>query len=234
MPRISSFVLFILLLTAGCSFPTQQQVPTVEIPIAITITLEVVDPGRPEVNILSPPSGSNFPAGDQVVVESVTTDTGPGVIRVDLLVNGSPVNTSNTPEDIPQNNFSILHTWTPNQIGEYVLSVIAYRSDGTPSDPALISINVSEPVALEEAPEEQACMVTAKTRINMRQLPEVGQQIEDVLPLGKKSRLPVRFRMGAGYRYISIIRLDGYLQNLPILKGIAIPFQWLIHPFLSV
>jgi uncharacterized protein YraI len=228
MLRISSFGLFILLLTAGCSFPTQQQAPTVEIPIANTVTLEVVDPGRPEVNILSPPSGSNFPAGDQVVVESVTIDTGPGVIRVDLLVNGSLVNTSNTPEDIPQNNFSILHTWTPNQIGEFVLSVIAYRSDGTPSDPALISINVSEPTALEEAPQEQACTVTAKTRLNMRQLPEVGQQIEDVLPLGQKvpvtgkvpdgSWLQVYFNNQTGWIFAELTYSEGNCDTVPVVN----------------
>jgi uncharacterized protein YraI len=230
MIRISSFiiVIFVLLLTAGCSFPNQQLVPTVELPVRSTVALEVIDPGRPEVSILSPPSGSSFPAGDQVVVESVATDTGPGVTRVDLLVNGSLVNTANTPEDIPQNNFSILHTWTPNQMGEYVLSIVAYRSDGTPSNPALITVLVSEPTALEQAPEEQACTVTAKTRINMRQLPDVGQEIEDVLPIGQKvpvtgkipdgTWLQVYFNNQTGWIFAELTYSEGNCSAVPVVN----------------
>jgi uncharacterized protein YraI len=224
MIKVSSLLLvgFIFLLASGCSFPAAQPpTPTLEIPTSIPDVVELVDAGRPDVNILSPPSGSSFSAGEQILVQSTATDTGPGITRVDLLVNGSLVDSDNTPEGIPQNNFSILQIWTPDQPGDYILSVIAYRGDGVPSDPALISVNIGAQQAIEQEveAEEQACMVTAKARINIRNSPEIGQQINDVLPLGQK--VPVTGKLPDGtWLQINYNGLNGWVfAELTIQEG---------------
>jgi hypothetical protein len=221
----------ILLFAAGCSFPAgQAPVPTIEIPVISIDPTEFVDPGRPDVNILSPPSGATFPAGTQIVVQSTALDTGSGVTRVDLLVNGSLVDSDNTPEGIPQNNFSIIQTWSPDQPGDYVLSVIAYRGDGVPSDPALISVNVSEQQEDEQVVDaaDQACMATAKTRINIRKGPEIAQQIEDVLPLGQKvpvigkipdgTWLQVSYNAQVGWIFSELTYLEGNCDDVQVVN----------------
>jgi uncharacterized protein YraI len=232
MVKVSSLLLvgFIFLLSAGCSFPAAQPpIPTLEIPTSIPDVVELVDAGRPDVNILSPPSGASFSAGEQILVQSTATDTGPGVTRVDLLVNGSLVDSDNTPEGIPQDNFSILQAWTPDQPGDYVLSVIAYRGDGVPSDPALISVNIRASQAIEQEveAEEQACTVTAKARINIRNNPEIDQQIKDVLPLGQKvpvtGRIPdgtwlqINYNGLIGWVFAGLTIQEGNCSTVPII-----------------
>jgi hypothetical protein len=197
----AGLILFVL---AGCSIPTitPASTPTstsTEIFETPELHEEIIDIGPPDANILSPPSGSTFPLGEMVLVTSRTLDEGPGISRVDLLVNGETVDSDQTPEGIPQDDFSIIQTWIPEAAGEYIVSVIAFRPDGAPSVPAMISVSI-QPVdtSSEEGEEqsEQVCMVTARTRINMRSLPETSQQIRDVLPLGEK--VPVTGKLADG------------------------------------
>ncbi len=51
---------------------------------------------RPVVVIVSPPSGSTFTAGEQVVVQSTSADPG-GVVRVALIVDGVPLREDPSP-----------------------------------------------------------------------------------------------------------------------------------------
>lgn len=141
------------------------------------------DQGKPGVVIDSPPSGSTAAMGEEVFVQSTSTDT-VGITRVDLQVDGTVVRSDNTPEETPQPQFSLLQAWTAAP-GDHTLSVIAYRADGTASDPASVTITVSEePVA--EVEESPTCTAKANTKLNVRQGPGVVYGVIGQLQLGQE------------------------------------------------
>jgi hypothetical protein len=151
-------VLFIFLL-ARCKPQAAAPVPTQEV--------VVVDPGKPSIVIESPPSESSFPAQSRVMIQSTAADSNGGISRVELSVEGELIRSSKTPEDTPQEQYMLLQPWVPAQPGDYVLSVVAFRSDGTASSPAKITINITEAEA-KPTVEDQPCQVMASTRINIR------------------------------------------------------------------
>jgi hypothetical protein len=94
------------------------------------------------VTIQSPADGASLPVNVPVTISSVASDpNGPGVARVELRVNGQPVDESESPGG-PQAGFSAAQVWTPTAEGEATIMVIAYREDGTASPPAVITVMV--------------------------------------------------------------------------------------------
>jgi hypothetical protein len=175
--RNTAFVLVIFIfLLAGCKPQAAAPAPTQEV--------VVVDPGKPSIVIVSPPSESSFPAQSRVMIQSTAADSNGGISRVELFVDGSLIRSSKTPEDTPQEQYTLLQPWVPAQPGEYVLSVAAFRSDGTASNPAKITIIITEAEA-QPTVEDQPCQVMASTRINIRTGPGTNYGILDILPLGE-------------------------------------------------
>lgn len=117
----------------------------------------------PTVSITTPPSGSSVTLGETVEVQASATDTdGDGIARIDLQVDGSVVQTSEAPGGA-QASYSALLAWTPAVSAPVTLSVVAYRADGTASDPASITLNIlnedgsmDEPAVEEEADPESS------------------------------------------------------------------------------
>lgn len=97
---------------------------------------------KPIVKISSPPSRSEFFSGQGVPVQSIATDPR-GIARVELLVDDVVVLTDPTPTAQGQTIFSITQTWKAIP-GEHVIIVRAFNIAGISSDPAGISISVSE------------------------------------------------------------------------------------------
>jgi hypothetical protein len=115
--------------------------------------------GQLVVNILSPETGSTVAVNSEVTVQATATDAGgPGVIRLDLQVNDVTVDTFEAGG--PQPNLTTNLTFTPVKEEAIVVGVIAFREDGTASDPATIALSVvgmtEAPPAEEEAGEEEA------------------------------------------------------------------------------
>lgn len=104
-------------------------------------------PDMPLVEFLSPLNGSNVFEGTDLVIELLARDAGAGVARVELLVDdllhqeGAPVETSAVP------TFTVTMNWLATGLGHHSLTAIAYRSDGTASLPATISIQVVPRIA---------------------------------------------------------------------------------------
>lgn len=97
-------------------------------------------PSKPTVVIESPAGGIQFSEGDDVVVQSTSTDAG-GIVRVELAVDGTVVRTDTPIGQLSQPNFSLVQQFKAIA-GTHALSVRAYNVSGVPSDPALTTIIV--------------------------------------------------------------------------------------------
>jgi hypothetical protein len=121
-------ILFVVTL-AACNL--QQGAPT---------TVPTLD--APAVEFLSPINGSSVVEGTDLTIELVARDAGRGVSRVELLVDdvshqeGEPVDADSVP------TFTVIMNWLAEGQGFHSLTAVAYRPDGTPSQPAVISIHV--------------------------------------------------------------------------------------------
>lgn len=99
------------------------------------------DSGQISVSILSPANASTVAVGMPVAVQASASDAdGAGVVRIDLLVNGVAVDTFEAAS--AQANLSAELSFTPTAEGAASVAVIAYRSDGTPSNQAAIALQV--------------------------------------------------------------------------------------------
>ncbi|GAB4467634.1 MAG: hypothetical protein Kow00124_00770 [Anaerolineae bacterium] len=148
---------------------------------------------KPVVTIAAPPSGAEVQVGQEVAVQSTTTDT-LGVVGIELQANGTRVRIDTTPDSTPQLSFSLLQSWVPAVVGDYTLSVIAYRADGTASDPASIVVKVTEAEESEAAAPSTTgtCMARPNTDLNVRSGPGTTYSILGVLALGSEREVTGR------------------------------------------
>lgn len=102
--------------------------------------------GKPTVVIASPPSGSQFREGEEIAVQSTSTDSA-GIVRVELIVDGTSVRSDPSPGSQAQASFTLIQTWKATQ-GTHTISVRAYNAAGAASDPASISVSVLQATAL--------------------------------------------------------------------------------------
>lgn len=101
--------------------------------------------GKPNVIIITPLSNATVQAGDEVQVRSTSSDA-EGIVLVELLVDGQPVQNSPTPNGAPQSQFSVIQTWTAITTGSHTLTVRATNARlGTGE--ASITLNVAQTVA---------------------------------------------------------------------------------------
>ena len=106
------------------------------------------------VEITSPESGSSVPLNQPVSISCAASDPGgPGVARVEVLVNGEVV-ASEEPPGGPQASFAVETLWTPTAGGRTVITAIAYRQDGTASEPASVVLTVEGEGSGESSPQE--------------------------------------------------------------------------------
>ena len=96
---------------------------------------------RPNVVIQSPVSGATFKEGDEVPIQSTSSDPA-GIVRVELLVDGQVVSSDAPPIPQGQVSFSLVQKWKATG-GSHTLSVRAYNASGTGSDPASVSVEVA-------------------------------------------------------------------------------------------
>jgi hypothetical protein len=93
---------------------------------------------KPVTVIQSPASNSEYHEGEQVAIQSVSTDSN-GIVRVELSVDGNPVHSDAPPE--AQKEFTVIQTWQATS-GSHVITVRAFDQANRESDPADLTINV--------------------------------------------------------------------------------------------
>ena len=93
----------------------------------------------PTVVVTSPVNGAVVGLGQDVAVAGTASDT-VGVDHVALFADG--VSVASTPSGAPAPTVPFTLTWLATPAGPHALQVIAYRADGTSSEPAVVNIVV--------------------------------------------------------------------------------------------
>jgi hypothetical protein len=122
------FVLSFLLLLSACNLnaPTPTPPPT---------------PDLPAVSFIYPQNGSQVFEGVDMSVDIFAQDPANGISRIEFLVDNEKIN-EGAPESGTVPEFRVTMNWVASGLGKHTLSSIAYRVDGTPSDEAIITIEV--------------------------------------------------------------------------------------------
>ena len=94
---------------------------------------------KPTVVVQSPANGAVVAVGQLVAVAGSANDT-VGVDHVSLFADG--VSVASTPAGTPAPTVPFSLNWLATPAGPHVLQVMAYRADGTASDPTLINVVV--------------------------------------------------------------------------------------------
>ncbi len=99
-------------------------------------------PDLPRVQILQPANNQQVIEGTEFTFDVVARDENPGIASVELRIDGVTQDQIPPAEDefVPVLRAEI--PWRASGIGLHVIEAIAYRPDGTPSDTAIINIEV--------------------------------------------------------------------------------------------
>ena len=103
---------------------------------------------KPVVAVVSPPDGGQYALGEPILINAAAAATR-GVALLELRAGDASVNalaSQTNPSLSP--TFSARLPFTPTQVGAVVLLITAQDAEGTVSDPASVSLNVVEHVAL--------------------------------------------------------------------------------------
>jgi hypothetical protein len=99
----------------------------------------------PTVFIISPADGSTVVVGQQVLIQSSSTDAR-GISHVELIVNAIPIRADPPVDGVPT-VFAIAQPWFPQTPGEKIIQVVAHNVAGQESPPASITLHVVEEAA---------------------------------------------------------------------------------------
>lgn len=107
----------------------------------------------PLIRFATPLSGASVAEGDELVIQLIAEDpTGVGVARVELNIDDLPHHDAMPVVSSAVPVFTVDMNWLARGVGLHSLAAIAYRPDGTASDPAIIRVLVAPPEAPTQSP----------------------------------------------------------------------------------
>jgi hypothetical protein len=118
----------IILFMTGCNLGTPQATP-------------VPTPDIPTIEILSPPNNAQVIEDTDFDIDILAKDASQGIQKIELYVDGALIN-DNIAEGGTVPQYRVTMNWLAQGVGLHVLSVIAFRADGTQSDEVVINIDV--------------------------------------------------------------------------------------------
>lgn len=98
-------------------------------------------PVKPAVTITTPQNGAQVPAGQEVNVESLALDD-TGVVRVELWIDGELLRVDAAEQSAGDASFEAIQPWIPSNPGRHNITVKAFNTGGTASDPATVLVEV--------------------------------------------------------------------------------------------
>ncbi len=140
--RAISYILTTLLFTAlACDLS------------AVTSLIPGSTTAKPVTIIQSPPSNSEFREGEEIAIQSQSTDKN-GIARIELVVDGVALR-SDTPPLAGQESFTIVQKWMATA-GTHTIIVRSYNPKGALSGTASVVVNVAPAQVLPAVPTQQA------------------------------------------------------------------------------
>lgn len=116
----------------------------------------VVFSGVPQVRISSPMQNATYLSDVTVNVQIQVANAGTDIDRVEVFLDDSLIGTLPQPNPASAAAFGVTQTFTPVGAGPRVIKAIAYRADGTASEPALVTIDV-----IDQLPQRATATFTA-------------------------------------------------------------------------
>lgn len=99
-------------------------------------------PDVPVIEFQTPANNARVIEGTDLTIDLVASDSGAGVARVTLDIDGAPHQQS-TPEISPEVPvFTVRMNWVAAGVGLHSLTATAYRTDGRSSSPTTIVVEV--------------------------------------------------------------------------------------------
>jgi len=98
--------------------------------------------GPPTVQIAAPPANATYLENVAVNIQALIGNAGTDVDRIEILVDGTNIQTLKTPNPGGAPSFSIAQTWQAAGAGQHTISITAFRADGSSSAPATVTLNV--------------------------------------------------------------------------------------------
>lgn len=129
--RLALIVVFLLMGLSGCNLGAAAVTPS---PIAT--------PDIPQIAFNAPSNNARVFEDTLLDIDLVATDYGEGISRVELYVDGELLEEGEAEDSPVRPIFRVSMNWLTQGVGNHSLSAIAYRADGTPSEEAVIVIEV--------------------------------------------------------------------------------------------
>ncbi|MEP6986217.1 MAG: Ig-like domain-containing protein, partial [Chloroflexota bacterium] len=98
--------------------------------------------GPPTVQIAAPPANATYLENVAVNIQALIGNAGTDIDRIEILVDGTIIQTMKAPNPGGAPSFSIAQSWQGAGAGQHTISVTAFRADGSSSAPASVAINV--------------------------------------------------------------------------------------------
>lgn len=128
--RSSLIAVLLVIWLAGCNL-TQGDAPT-----------PMPTPDLPRVEILEPANNRQIYEGTEFDFDIVARDETSGIARVELYIDDRVINSASPLEGESVPVFRVTMNWRAEGIGLHTVQAVAYRPDGTQSDPIIINIEV--------------------------------------------------------------------------------------------
>ncbi len=193
-------LIYIVCAAAACNLGASPIPPT---PIPPTPTTAVGSANLPQVTIISPQNGAQFPVNQPLFVE-VRATSPEGVTRVQLFANGSPVKTVSSTSPTGDTVLTATLDYTPRAVGPVNLRVQAFRGvvASPPADLQIVVVNqATQPTLLPPPPAsggggsaggggggviippDGVCRIVTNSGVNLRSAPTTTQNnVLTVLP----------------------------------------------------
>ncbi len=98
--------------------------------------------GPPTVQIAAPPANATYLENVAVNIQALIGNAGTDIDRIEILVDGTIIQTLKTPNPGGAPSFSIAQSWQAAGEGQHTISITAFRADGSSNAPASVAINV--------------------------------------------------------------------------------------------
>ena len=98
--------------------------------------------GPPTVQIAAPQANATYLENIAVNIQALVGNAGTDIDRIEILVDGTNIQTLKTPNAGGAPSFSIVQSWQAAGAGQHTISITAFRADGSSSAPATVIINV--------------------------------------------------------------------------------------------